>query len=118
MVAINRGDWACARVRDVATRAVISRYGRVRGISVLFENSGAPCTGTLSRVCKRSDHRRNEARPGGGDAWRRLVDGELRLASGFPWNWFSKPGMVARLDQMDAAAGDACTFSRGISPCY
>src|SRR5262249_31318582 len=104
MVAINCGDRACAGIRYVATRAAIPWYGRVRGISVLFENPCSSFAGTISRVRERCDHRWNEARSGGWDAWCRLVDGELRVATSLPWDRFGKPGMVARLDEVDAAA--------------
>src|SRR5215469_3628890 len=98
MVAINCGDRACTRVRYVVTHAVIPWYRRVSGISVLFENSGTSSAGTQPRVREWCDHRWNEARPGSRDAWRRLVDSELWLATSLPGNWFGEPWMVACLD--------------------
>src|ERR1700746_1880585 len=110
MVALYCSNRNGARVRHVAPHAANSGYRRVSGISVLLQNLGAAFAGTLSRVRQRRDHRRNETRPGGGDAWRRPVDSKLRMAAGLPGNWVGKPGLVACLDEVDATSSHARAF--------
>src|SRR6266496_1907483 len=102
MVAFYCSNRTRSRVRHVAPHAAISRYGRVSGISVLFQNPGAASAGALSRVRQRRDHRWNETRSGWRGAWGRTVDGKLRMAAGLPGNWSVEPGLVARLGEVDA----------------
>src|SRR5207245_10163746 len=106
-----------SRVRHVVPHATNPRYGRVSGISVLFQNPGAACAGTFSWVCQWSDHRWNEIWPGGWDTWSRLVDGKLRMAASLPRNWISKPGLAARLAEVDAARRNACAPYWSVSSC-
>src|SRR5439155_15249893 len=53
----------------------------------------------------------------GGDTWRRSVDGKLRMAASLPGNWISKPGLAARLAEVDAQSRDSRATRWTFSPC-
>src|SRR5438105_15710860 len=103
MVALHCSNWAGPWIRYATHYATNARCGRVGGVSVLFQDPGAGCAGTFPRVRQRSDRLWNEAGPGGWHAWRRPVDGKLRMAAGLHGNRLGEPGLVTRLDEVDAA---------------
>src|SRR5215831_16411920 len=97
MVGCYCSEWNGGRLCHATLDAAIFGCGRVSGISMLFQDPCATCARVLSRVRQRRHLCWNETRAGGRNAWRRPVDGKLRMADGLPGNWPGELGLVASL---------------------
>src|SRR5262249_7561076 len=103
LVARNRGYWFGAGIHHAADDAFATRCRRGSSVSLLLEDPGAASPGAVSRLRQWPNVRRHEVWPGRRNAWRRITDGEIRLAAGVHRNRCAEPALAAGVDALDAA---------------